>query len=65
VCRPGDGGIPYYRVRWGEERFVYTRKLAAADVTLGFLRGKCGTLKGNVLYTVERQGVPLMFVRER
>ncbi|HEX7480082.1 MAG TPA: hypothetical protein VF331_19950 [Polyangiales bacterium] len=60
-----DGGIKYYRGRWGATRFVFPKNPATAHVYLAFLRGNCRSAKGEILHTVERQGVPLLFVLRR
>jgi 4-amino-4-deoxy-L-arabinose transferase-like glycosyltransferase len=60
-----DGGIKYYRRRWGATRFVFPKNPATAHVYLAFLRGNCRNAKGEILHTVERQGVPLLFVLRR
>jgi len=60
-----DGPLSYYRKQWNAKRFIVERRLEAARITIGMLRGECRDLPGTIIHTVERQGVPLAFVRRR
>ena len=60
-----NGQLRYYRTRWRARRFVVEEKSDQAQIHLAMLRGECREAAGNVIHTVERQGVPLLYVRER
>jgi hypothetical protein len=60
--------IVYFRKAWHAERFVLAKKHSAAELYLErpqALTGKCHSFPGEVIHTVERQGVPLVRVLRR
>lgn len=61
----GDNQIRYYRRQWDQRRFVVPRNSDDAEIYLAFTRGRSGNASGEVLHTVERQGVRLLSVLRR
>jgi hypothetical protein len=61
----GDNQLRYYRAQWNVRRFQVPKKPAQAEIFLSTRRSACGSDNGELLYTVEREGVPLLFVRRR
>ena len=60
-----DKLIGYYRKQWGAKRFVVAKSQDAAEVYLGVTKRNCHERPGEVIHTVERQGVPLLYIRRR
>jgi len=57
--------LRYYRRRWKATRFVVEEKLEQAQITIAMLRGECRGASGTVIHTVQREGIPLSYVRRR
>ncbi len=57
--------LRYYRQRWNAKHFIVEERLDRAQVSIAMLRGECRDVAGTVIHAVERQGVPLAFVRRR
>jgi hypothetical protein len=65
ACRhsPGKWQINYLREQWNvADKYVVVKHEEEAEIYLGFTRGDCGQREGEILHTVERQGVPLLYV---
>lgn len=60
-----DKLIGYYRKQSGARRFVLAKSQSAAEVYLGVTKRNCHERPGEVIHTVERQGVPLLYIRSR
>jgi len=60
-----DKLIGYYRKQWGAHRFVLAKSKHTAEVYLGVTKRNCHERPGEVIHTVERQGVPLLYIRRR
>jgi len=57
--------IGYYRKQWGAQRFVLAKSQHTAEVYLGVTKRNCHERPGEVIHTVQRQGVPLLYIRRR
>ncbi len=66
ACNVNDQ-LKYYceRWKWPARHFVVEEQPDQAQVHLAILRGECRDAPGTVIHTVERQGVPLLYVRRR
>jgi hypothetical protein len=62
-----DPQIEYYLSRWPEaaQKFVLTPNHERARLYLAVTRSDCNQTNGRVIHTVERQGVPLLYIFER
>ena len=58
--------LRYFRTRmWRARRFIVEDRSEHAQIHLGMLRGECRDVPGAIIHSVERLGVPLMYVRQR
>jgi hypothetical protein len=58
--------LRYFRTRmWRARRFIVEDRSEHAQIHLGMLRGECRDVPGTIIHSVERLGVPLMYVRQR
>ncbi len=60
-----NGQLRYYRTQWRARHFIVEEKAEQAQIHLAMLRGECRDVPGTIIHAVERQGVPLMYVRRR
>jgi hypothetical protein len=60
-----NGPLRYYREQWNARRFVVEDQVERAQISLAMLRGECSDVSGTILHAVQRQGVPLTFIRRR
>ena len=60
-----NGPLRYYRDKWNVPRFVVEERAEQSQISIAMLRGECRDMPGTVIHTVEREGVPLAFVRRR
>jgi hypothetical protein len=68
VCNdsPGKWQLNYLRERWHVgDKYIVVKREYQGEVYLGFTRGDCHKREGELVHTVERQGVPLLFVFRR
>ena len=66
ACNVNDQ-LKYYceQWKWRARRFVVEEQSDQAQIHLAILRGECRDAAGTVIHTVRRQGVPLLYVRQR
>ena len=57
--------LKYYRARWKARRIIVEERSEQAQIQLAILRGECRNAPGPVIHTVERLGVPLLYVRRQ
>jgi hypothetical protein len=68
VCNDGPGRwqLNYLRERWHVvDKYIVVKREHQGEVYLGFTRGDCHKREGELLHTVDRQGVPLLYVFRR
>jgi hypothetical protein len=62
----GNDQLKYYGKEWNlKNRFAVAKNTEQAEIYLAFTRTPCGNAEGEVLHTVERQGVRLLSVLRR